>query len=181
MEFKKTKLDGVVLIKPKVFLDNRGFFLESYSKRSFEDANIFLDFVQDNHSKSTEKGVTRGLHFQDPPFAQSKLLRVIKGSIYDIVVDIRKDSPTYLKWEAFELSEKNFFSLLVPQGFAHGFCTLEPNTEVQYKVDNFYMPAHEKGIRWNDPDLNIPWPVKDPILSQKDSQLPFVSNFISPF
>lgn len=181
MEFIKTDLKDVYLIQPKVFSDTRGFFLESFSSRSFSENGIKCVFVQDNHSKSIPKGVLRGLHFQKPPYTQSKLIRVIKGVILDVVVDLRKSSPTYGQWRSFELSEANFAMLFVPTGFAHGFLTLQPNTEVQYKVDNFYAPNHDSGIRWNDPVLNINWPITDPILSDKDGKLPFFSDFESPF
>jgi dTDP-4-dehydrorhamnose 3,5-epimerase len=181
MNFQSTEINGLILITPKVFKDPRGFFLESYSDRTFRNAGITTVFVQDNHSRSEPVGVLRGLHFQKPPFAQTKLIRVVQGAIYDVAVDLRKSSPTFGKWQGFELTSKNFNMLLVPQGFAHGFCTIEPGTEVQYKVDNFYSPEHDSGIIWNDPDLNIPWPVKDPVLSAKDAVLPSFKRFISPF
>lgn len=181
MEFIKTEFPGLFVIKPHVFKDHRGFFLESYSQRIFQENGINISFAQDNHSLSVEKGVLRGLHFQHPPFAQTKLIRVTHGAIYDVVVDLRKNSPMYGKWKGFELTESNFLMLLVPQGFAHGFCTCEPNTEVHYKVDNFYSPEHDYGIRWNDPSFNIDWPVKEPVLSEKDSRLPFFSDIKSPF
>jgi dTDP-4-dehydrorhamnose 3,5-epimerase len=181
MEFETTTLQDVQLIKPRVFSDNRGFFLESYSQPRFIEAGIVDPFIQDNHSRSTQRGVIRGLHFQVPPMSQSKLVRVTRGSVYDVILDLRRASPTFGKWEGFELSERNFYILYVPKGFAHGFCTLEPDTEVQYKVDVVYSPAHETGIRWNDPDLAIGWPVSGPVLSGKDSILPPFSEFISPF
>lgn len=181
MDFQKTTIEGLFLITPKVFKDQRGFFLESYSDKFFKSVGITTVFVQDNHSRSEPSGVLRGLHFQKPPFAQCKLIRVIQGSIYDVAVDLRKNSPTFGKWLGFELTSTNFNMLLVPQGFAHGFCTLVPGTEVQYKVDNFYSPEHDSGIRWNDPDLNIPWPVKEPVLSAKDAVLPFFKELDSPF
>ncbi len=181
MEFIETKLKGAYIIKPKVFQDERGFFLEFYSRKVFEENGIDADFVQDNHSLSVKKGVLRGLHFQLPPSAQAKLLRVISGKIFDVVVDLRKNSPTFGKWESFELSANNFEMIFVPHGFAHGFVTLEKNTEVTYKVDNFYAPESDSGIIWNDPDLNINWPIKDPILSEKDTKLQFFKDFSSPF
>lgn len=181
MEIKKTTLDGVYLIKPKVFQDERGFFTESYSKKKLEELGINVDFVMDNHSLSVKKGVLRGLHFQNSPNTQAKLVRVTKGSVYDVIVDLRKDSSTYGKWEGFELSADNFLMLFIPRGFAHGFCTLEDNTEFQYKCDNFYAPESEGGIIWNDPDLKINWPVKDPILSEKDKLHPSFAEFKSPF
>jgi len=172
VEFKETELCGLYVIKPDVFEDHRGFFVESYSQLKFKNAGIETVFVQDNHSRSVESGVLRGLHFQKPPYAQSKLLRVIRGAVYDVVVDLRKGSPTFGQWRGFELTEKNFLMLYVPKGFAHGFCTLQPGTEVQYKVDAFYTPESESGVIWNDPYLNINWPVKEPILSKKDALLP---------
>lgn len=181
MEFQKTDLDGLMLITPKVFKDSRGFFLESYSSRAFEDVGIKTVFVQDNHSRSENTGVLRGLHFQKPPFAQSKLIRVVEGAIFDVAVDIRKGSATFGQWRGFELSADNFQMLLVPQGFAHGFCTLVPGTEVQYKVDNLYSPECDAGIRFNDPDLNVFWPAKEPHLSEKDTKLPFFNEIQSPF
>jgi len=181
MKFTKTSLEGVILIEPAVFFDNRGFFLESYSQKEFEKNGINIQFVQDNHSRSNVVGTIRGMHYQDPPFAQSKLLRVTKGKIYDVVLDIRKSSPTFGQWKGFELSASNFQILFVPAGFAHGFATVEPETEVQYKVDKFYSPAHDRGIRWDDPQVNIKWPVSNPQLSEKDSRLPLLSEITTPF
>ncbi|MDG5814064.1 dTDP-4-dehydrorhamnose 3,5-epimerase [Chitinispirillales bacterium ANBcel5] len=172
MEFLQTELNGVILIKPDVFRDNRGFFLESYSREKFQHAGIDTDFIQDNHSRSVKRGVIRGLHFQAPPAAQSKLVRVTKGAVMDIVVDLREQSPTFGKWSSFELTEENFNILFVPKGFAHGFCTLTENCELQYKVDYPYAPSLDRGIKWNDPELKIDWPVKDPVLSDKDASLP---------
>jgi dTDP-4-dehydrorhamnose 3,5-epimerase len=171
MEFQKTKLEGAFLIKPKFFKDERGFFVESYSKKVFQENGIDVDFVQDNHSLSTQKGVLRGLHFQKPPYAQSKLVRVTRGKVYDVIVDLRKNSPTYKKWQGFELSAENGDMLFVPKGFAHAFCTLEENTEFMYKVDEFYSPDSDSGIIWNDSELSIDWPIKNPIMSDKDKKL----------
>jgi dTDP-4-dehydrorhamnose 3,5-epimerase len=182
MKFIPTLFADAWIIEPKVFQDNRGFFLESYSQRAFAEQGIAaIDFVQDNHSLSREKGVLRGLHLQLPPHAQTKLLRVTAGAVYDVIVDMRKQSPTYGKWDGFEISAANFRAVLIPQGFAHGFCTLAPDTEVLYKVDRFYEPKADSGIRWNDPWLSIPWPVTSPVLSAKDQQLPFLRDFVSPF
>ena len=181
MEFKQTSLPGVWLIEPQVFRDHRGFFMESYSKKKFSEKGIESDFVQDNHSLSTEKGVLRGLHFQTPPHSQTKLVRVTKGKVYDVVVDLRKDSPTFGKWEGFELSADNFLMLYIPKGFAHGYCTLEENTEFMYKVDDFYSPECDGGILWNDPALGINWPVENPTLSEKDTKHPTLKEFNSPF
>lgn len=181
MEIIKTELEDLLLIKPKVFGDSRGFFTESYSERQFKEAGIDVIFRQDNHSMSAKKGVLRGLHFQLPPDTQAKLVRVTRGAVYDVVVDLRKGSSTYGKWEGFELSAENFLMLYIPQGFAHGFCTLDDNTEFMYKNDNFYAPQNEGCIRWDDPILNIDWPVEEPILSEKDAVAPLFSEFESPF
>jgi len=181
MEFIKTKFSSVYLVKPRVFLDNRGFFLESYSYQKFVEQGITAPFVQDNHSRSVQKNVLRGLHFQLPPFAQSKLIRVTRGAVYDVIADLRRGSPTYGKWQGFELSDENYMILYVPRGFAHGFCTLSENTEVQYKVDNPYSQKHDSGILWNDPDLAITWPCDQPILSDKDAKLATMRDFSSPF
>lgn len=166
------KLPGVKLIEPTVFEDHRGFFMESYNEERFAAFGIPMLFVQDNHSLSVESGVLRGLHYQLNPVAQTKLVRVIAGAILDVVVDIRHGSPTYGQWEGFELSALNKKQLLVPQGFAHGFCTLMPNTEVQYKVDQYYSAEHDRGIAWDDPAIGIQWPTTDPILSAKDAKHP---------
>jgi dTDP-4-dehydrorhamnose 3,5-epimerase len=181
MEFVETSLKGVYLFKPKVFRDERGFFLESYNKKVFAENGITADFLQDNHSLSLKKGTLRGLHFQLPPYEQAKLVRVTRGAIYDAIVDLRKNSPTFGKWEGFELSEKNFQMLFVPRGFAHAYQALEDNTEFMYKVDNYYSPEADSGIIWNEPDLNINWPLENPILSEKDSKLEYFKNFNSPF
>jgi dTDP-4-dehydrorhamnose 3,5-epimerase len=181
MQFIETSLKGAWLIKPKVFRDERGFFLESYSEKVFAENGIDAKFVQDNHSLSVKKGVLRGLHFQLPPNEQAKLVRVTRGKVLDVIVDIRKNSPTFGKWESFELTSENFEMLFIPRGFAHAFLTLEDNTEFMYKVDGFYAPESDSGIIWNDPDLNISWPIKEPILSEKDSKLQNFKIFKSPF
>lgn len=181
MEFIETRFKDAWMIKPSAFSDERGFFLESYSKKTFAEHGIEAEFVQDNHSMSVSKGVLRGLHFQNPPHAQAKLVRATKGSVFDVIVDLRKDSETFGKWQGFELSDKNFLMLFVPRGFAHGFCTLEDNTEFQYKCDNLYEPSAEGGIIWNDPDLKIAWPVEDPILSEKDKLHPKLNELNSRF
>jgi dTDP-4-dehydrorhamnose 3,5-epimerase len=181
MEFCKSPLEGVWQIKPRVAQDNRGFFMETYSRVEFEKAGITTDFVQDNHSKSSETGVLRGLHFQTPPAAQAKLVRVVSGAVFDVVVDLRKASSTFGKWWGVELSAENFSMLFVPRGFAHGFCTLKPDTEFVYKVDALYTPASEGGLMYNDPDLNIAWPVSRPILSRRDQGFGLLRDFVSPF
>jgi dTDP-4-dehydrorhamnose 3,5-epimerase len=180
MKIIETPLKGLYVIKPKVFKDERGYFYESYNQKMFQNAGITDIFVQDNQSFS-QKNVVRGLHFQSPPFAQAKLVRVIKGAVLDVVVDIRKNSPTYGKHYAIELTEENFLMLYVPVGFAHGFATLEDNTIFAYKCSNFYNKESENTILWNDPDLNINWNFKNPILSEKDKNGKLFRDFISPF
>lgn len=174
MEVKPGRLKGILLLEPAVYADDRGFFMESYNEQRFFDNGINYNFVQDNHSLSVQAGVLRGLHYQTDPMAQTKLVRVCSGAIYDVVVDIRKNSPTYGQWEAFILSEENKRQLLVPRGFAHGFCTLVAYTQVLYKVDQYYSPEHDRGIIWNDPEIGIDWPVSNPILSEKDQHHPLL-------
>jgi len=176
MKVIETEIEGVVIIEPKVFADERGFFFESFSQKEFEEKVFKTTFIQDNESKSSY-GVLRGLHFQKMPYAQSKLVRVIKGSVLDIAVDIRKGSPTFGKHIALELSEENKLQFFVPRGFAHGFVVLSDEAIFQYKCDNYYAPQSEGGIMWNDPDLNIDWqiPVEDIILSGKDKNNPLLS------
>lgn len=171
-----TKLVGVVIVEPAVHGDDRGFFMESYNSQRFRDYNIDFSFVQDNHSLSVETGVIRGLHYQLIPKAQTKLVRVVSGAIYDVVVDIRKDSSTYGQWLGVILSTANKRQLLVPRGFAHGFCTIVPNTEVIYKVDEYYSPECDRGILWSDPALGIDWPTSNPILSDKDHKHPLLKD-----
>ncbi|MBE0448481.1 MAG: dTDP-4-dehydrorhamnose 3,5-epimerase [Actinobacteria bacterium] len=175
MPFSATPLEipEVLLIEPKVFIDDRGFFMESYSKRDFEDLGLPQEFIQDNHSKSA-KGVLRGLHYQKDPMSQGKLVRCIRGLILDVAVDIRKGSPTYGRSISVILSEENKKLLWVPRGFAHGFITLEDDTEVIYKVDNPYSPEHDRGIAWNDPVIGIDWPLDSPSLSAKDTNQPLL-------
>lgn len=175
MRFSEAPLKGAFVIEPVVYSDHRGFFLEIYNKKVFEAMGLYIDFVQDNHSLSKEIGVLRGLHFQYPPHDQAKLVRVVSGAVYDVIVDLRKKSATYGKWFATELSATNLKMFFVPKGFAHGFCTLEEDTQVLYKVDAFYAPQADGGIRWDDPDLKIPWPTKSPIVSEKDKRLPLLS------
>ena len=180
MELIKTSIDGLLIIKPDVFKDDRGYFYESYNKERFAKVGLNIDFVQDNESKSC-KGVLRGLHFQKPPFAQGKLVRVIKGSVMDVAVDLRKDSPTYGKWESVVLTEENKLQFWIPEGFAHGFVALEDNTIFNYKCTNVYNKESEGSILWNDPDININWNIDNPILSEKDKISPLFKNFESPF
>ncbi|GFN32786.1 dTDP-4-dehydrorhamnose 3,5-epimerase [Paenibacillus xylaniclasticus] len=176
MKVTETRLPGVKLIEPAVFGDHRGFFTESYNEQRLAEFGITHRFVQDNHSLSVEAGVLRGLHYQLNPKAQTKLVRVTAGAIYDVVVDIRRGSPTFGQWQGFILSAENKRQLLVPQGFAHGFCTLVANCEVQYKVDEYYSPENDRGIAWNDPALAIDWPTNSPILSDKDGKHPVLAD-----
>lgn len=180
MEFKTTPIEGLLIIEPKVWRDERGYFFESYSKKVLEQQGIHHEFVQDNQSLS-QKGTLRGLHFQAPPFAQGKLVRVIKGKVWDIAVDIRKGSATYGHYYGCELSEDNNIQFWIPPGFAHGFITLEDNTIFSYMCTNYYDKASEGGLLWNDPDLAIDWGVTSPILSDKDKVLPCLKNLKSPF
>ncbi len=182
MQVISSHFRDVKLLRPARHVDNRGFFSEAYSKRVYAEIGIRADFVQDNHSLSRQKGVVRGLHFQSPPFAQAKLLRVLRGAIFDAVVDIRVGSPTYGRHIATVLSAEDWNQIFIPAGFAHGFCTLQPETEILYKVDNYYAPDHECGIRWNDPALNIAWPFPEgeAELSEKDRNLPLLDR-LSPF
>ena len=173
--FKKLNIADVILIEPKSFSDNRGFFLESFKTSEFTENGINTKFVQDNISHSVSD-VVRGLHFQKNPKAQTKLVTAVKGEIFDVAVDIRQNSPTYGKWVSEILSEDNHNLLYVPGGFAHGFCVLSKEADVYYKVSNEYSPKDEGGIIWNDPSLNIEWPVSKPIVSSSDSQLPLFDN-----
>lgn len=176
MRIIPSKFKSLVIIEPGVHEDHRGFFMESYNQAKFTEHDIHISFIQDNHSLSVEAGVIRGLHYQLNPKAQTKLVRVVAGAIYDVVVDIRRNSPTFGHWQGFILSAANKRQLLVPRGFAHGFCTLVPNTEVLYKVDEYYSPEHDRGILWNDPALGIDWPITNPILSDKDQKHPILKD-----
>ena len=182
MDIEATPLPGVMVIKPQVFGDDRGFFLESWNHRAFADAGIPHDFVQDNHSMSGAAGTLRGLHYQRPPHAQDKLVRCTRGVIFDVAVDIRKGNPTYGKWVGVELSAANGKQLLVPKGFLHGFVTRTPDTEVQYKCSDVYAPDCDGGIRWDDPTIGIDWGLSDaPVLSAQDTVAPLLADFDSPF
>lgn len=174
MDVVSLDIPDVKIIRPKKFGDHRGFFSETYTKKTFEAAGLQYDFVQDNHSLSAEVGTVRGLHFQLPPFAQDKLVRVVRGAILDVAVDIRKGSPTFGRHVSAVISAADWNQILVPIGFAHGFCTLEPDTEVIYKVTNYYSAEHDRGLLWNDPDLGIDWPVAadKARLSDKDHKHP---------
>ena len=181
MRLIETGLPQLVLLEPKLFRDERGFFLESYSREAFAGLGIGADFVQDNHAYSAQPFVLRGLHFQRPPFAQSKLVWVVRGRVLDVAVDLRRGSPTYGRNFCVELCAANFLRLFIPRGFAHGYVTLEPDTEFLYKVDAPYNAASDAGILWNDPDLAVPWPDCAPVLSAKDRALPFLKDFATPF
>ena len=181
MKLIRTALAGVFILEPEVHGDSRGFFMESWSKRSFEEAGLFYDFVQDNHSSSTVKGTLRVIHFQRGEWSQAKLLRCVRGAVLDVAVDLRPESPTYKKWVAVELSAVNKKQLLIPRRMGHGFVTLTDDVEFLYKADNFYAPEADGGIRWNDPELNIDWGVEEPVLSTKDRNAPFLKDAITDF
>ncbi len=175
-KFIDLKLPGLKLVEPLVFKDERGFFMETFKFSEFSRAGIEVVWVQDNHSMS-KKGVLRGLHYQLEPMAQGKLVRVVKGAVFDVAVDIRKGSPTFAKWYGVVLSEQNNYMLWIPPGFAHGFVALEDETHLIYKVSGAeYFPSHERTIKWNDPDIGIDWPIKDPVLSEKDRMAPFLKD-----
>ncbi|WP_192798101.1 dTDP-4-dehydrorhamnose 3,5-epimerase [Brucella intermedia] len=178
MQIRPLDLDGVLEISPRKFGDDRGFFSETYNAKSFAEAGIDLTFVQDNHSYSAARGVVRGLHYQLPPFAQDKLVRVTRGAILDVAVDIRKGSPTFGKWVALEVSAEKWNQILVPKGFAHGFMTLVEHTEVIYKVTNYYSPEHDRSIRFDDPAIGIDWPIaaSGVQLSDKDQKAPMLAD-----
>ena len=182
MNLIKTMLDGLVVLKPTVFKDNRGCFMESYNQRNINKLVGNVNFIQDNESVSS-RGVLRGLHFQKPPYAQAKLVRCLKGSVLDVVLDLRKDSKTYGIFETILLTEENKKQLFIPKGFAHGFVVLSETAIFSYKVDNYYNPDSESGILWNDLDLNIDWKInkKEIIVSEKDKSLPTFNNIINPF
>ena len=182
MEIIKTNIEGVVIIEPRIFKDDRGYFFESFSQREFEEKVCKTTFVQDNESKSSY-GVLRGLHFQKPPFAQSKLVRVIKGAVLDVAVDIRKGSPTFGQYVSVELTGENHRQFFIPRGFAHGFSVLSEEVIFQYKCENFYSPQSEGAIAWNDPDLNIDWriPAEKVVLSEKDSKHPRLKDWQNVF
>jgi dTDP-4-dehydrorhamnose 3,5-epimerase len=165
-----TRIDGVVLLEVEAFGDERGFLLESFSEKSWREAGVDVDFVQDNHSRSN-KGILRGLHFQTRP-GQAKLVRCVRGAIWDVAVDLRKDSPTYRQWEGYELSDENHRQLFVPAGFGHGFVVLSDVADVAYKLSSYYDPETEAGIAWDDPDVAVEWPVGDPQVSERDRSAP---------
>jgi len=180
MEFQRLEVAGPVIVTPRLFEDDRGFFMESYNRREFEANGIGVRFVQDNHSRS-KRGVLRGLHFQRPPCAQDKLVRVTRGEAFDIAVDIRTGSPTFGRWIGATLSEENRRMLFIPKGFAHGFVARVEGTELEYKVSDFYDAASDGGIVWNDPEINIDWGIDHPLCSSKDAALPSLKKAIGIF
>jgi dTDP-4-dehydrorhamnose 3,5-epimerase len=183
LEVRHLVIPDIKLILPRRFGDPRGFFVETWNRKAFHDIGIDADFCQDNQSHSAPKGTVRGLHFQTPPHAQAKLVSVLRGAIFDVVVDLRKTSPTYRRHVTVELSAEEGHLLFVPKGFAHGFATLAPDTTVLYKVDAHYAPQHDAGILWSDPDLQIVWPLRaeEAVLSAKDAALPRLRTIASPF
>ena len=171
-----------LLIKPRRHSDHRGFFAETYSRKKFSEKGISTEFVQDNQSMSSKVGTLRGLHFQTPPHAQAKLIRCGRGAFFDVAVDIRKGSPTYGKWTGYDLTAVNGYQLYIPIGFAHGFVTLEPDTEVVYKCSDYYFPENEGSVLWNDPEIGVDWPLKQKVvLSEKDKNSPLLKDFSTPF
>lgn len=172
MKVTKGRLPGILLLEPHAYVDSRGFFMESYNEETFKKIGIKEKFIQDNHSLSLQAGIIRGMHYQLANAAQTKLVRTVTGSIFDVVVDIRKGSPTFGEWEGFILSEDNKRQLYVPKGFAHGFCTISTNAQVLYKADTLYSKENERGLAWNDEEIGIAWPTANPILSEKDRDHP---------
>ncbi|WP_147821865.1 dTDP-4-dehydrorhamnose 3,5-epimerase [Salidesulfovibrio onnuriiensis] len=185
MEVTETSFPGLLVFEPKVFRDNRGFFLESYNRDAFREVGVDADFVQDNHAYSRDVGVLRGFHFQAPPFSQAKLVWVTRGAVLDVVVDLRKGAPSYGQVYSIELSAENFRRMFIPRGFAHAYLTLAPDTEFFYKVDAPYSPEHDSGLRFDDPGIGFDWKPflkgRTPILSEKDTRLGLLANFDSPF
>lgn len=181
MKFTEHTISGVFEIKPDPHFDDRGFFMRVYDVELFEKYGVNKSWVQENHSRSEQEGIIRGLHFQFPPFSETKLIRCIRGSVLDVFVDLRKGSKTFGQWSSIILNEENKKMVLIPRGLAHGFCTLTEVSEVVYKVDNFYSREYEKGLIWNDPDLRISWPVEYPILSQKDQKNLTFREFIEKY
>ncbi len=177
---EKTTLQGLLILTPRLFPDDRGFFMETYKESDFIEAGISERFVQDNHSRSS-KGTLRGLHFQRPPFAQAKLVRCTRGRLWDVAVDLRPSSPTYKQWHGVELSEENRVMFFIPAGFAHGFVALEDGTELQYKCSAEYNARSDGGVRWDDPELAIDWPIKEVLVSPKDAALPYLKDIQNPF
>lgn len=174
MNVIETKIPGVLIIEPQVFNDSRGWFMETYSRK--KTPQIDCDFIQDNHSYSKGKGILRGIHFQNGEHSQAKIVRCVQDSVFDVVVDLRKDSPTYKKWFGMEMSADNKKQLFIPKGFGHGFVTLTEDVEILYKTDNYYDPESDRSIIWNDPELGVNWEIEDPILSDKDRAAPLLKD-----
>lgn len=181
MNYIPTEIKDLYIVEPNVFGDHRGFFMESWSKRDMEANGLYYDFVQDNHSSSTVKGTLRGIHFQRGDKAQAKLVRCVRGAVLDVAVDLRKNSETYKKWVAVELSEENKRMFLIPRGFGHGFVTLTDNVEFLYKADNPYCPEADGGILWCDPEIGVDWGVDSPVLSEKDKNAPLLKDAVTDF
>ncbi len=181
MEFIETEFPGLWVIRPKVFRDERGFFLESFRVDAFVERGLDRPFVQANHARSEPKGVLRGMHFQIPPMAQAKLVRVTQGAVLDVVMDLRRGSPTFGRTYSIELRADEFTQLYIPRGFAHGYLTLEEGTEFQYMVDEYYSPEHEQGIAWNDPVFEMDWGAMDPTMCDRDRNFPRLKDFSTPF
>lgn len=181
MKIEALELEGSFEITLNPIGDHRGFFERTYCKDTFAAHGLVTEWMQENQSFSKAKGTVRGMHFQAPPFAETKLIRVVRGAVLDAFIDLRKDSPTFGQWDAIELSEDNHKCLYIPKGFAHGFCSLTENVLIQYKIDANYSPEHEGGVIWNDPDIGIDWKVDDPTISPRDAQLPRFADLKSPF
>lgn len=181
MNFIEGKLRGTYIVVLKPFIDSRGFFMRTYDKKIFEEKNINMEWVQENHSRTEKKGTIRGLHFQMPPYCETKLIRCVKGSVLDVFVDVRLNSNTFGKWDSVVLSEENKKMAFIPKGFAHGFCSLTDVSEVVYKVDNIFKPENEIGIIWNDYDININWNIENPVLSEKDKKNITLKEFVEKY
>lgn len=176
MKYETTPIEGLLIIHPDCYGDERGWFMETYNKEKYAQMGITCDFVQDNQSFSAQRGILRGLHFQNAPYAQAKLVRVTAGAVFDVAVDLRPASATYRQWFGVELSAQNKTQFFIPRGFAHGFVTLTDNVEFLYKVDNIYSPPHDRSVRFDDPDIGIHWPAADPVLSEKDRHAPLLKD-----
>lgn len=181
MELTPLKLQGAYLIQPSVFYDQRGYFMVPYQRAAFAEAGLVTDWIQDNQSLSTQRGIIRGFHFQLPPHAETKLVRVTHGRVLDVIVDLRRDSPTFGQHDAVVVSEENQRMVYIPRGFAHAFQVLSDAAVVNYKVDNDYTPSAQAGLAWNDPTINVNWPVPAALLSERDAELPFLADFETPF
>ncbi len=181
MKIRELEIEGVFEIQLEPITDERGFFMRTYDNEIFHKPGLDNNWVQENHSLSLDKGVIRGMHFQFPPYAETKIIRVLSGKILDVFIDLRKDSSTFGKWGSIELSAKNKKMIYIPRGFAHGFCTLTDNCELLYKMDNYYAPDSAYTLQWNDPDIGIDWPIKNPILSEKDTRAKEFKDFVEEY